>query len=338
MIQPSISIIVPVYNVEPYVEDSIRSVMRQTYEGPMECIIVDDCGTDNSMDIVEKLVADYNGPISFNILHHEHNRGLSAARNTGMDVAKGGYLFFLDSDDELSDDCIEILTEPLKTECFDVVMGNVRCFKTLSSGEKESIKNHLELSISKDMPLDSSMMMRTIYQWKNMTAWNRLFRTYFIRQNHLHFKEGLLYEDQLWSFQIACLASSFYVSSNITYHYRWREGSIAHPYDNQKYIKNLQIAIKEMSHFVYNFHIKKEGVWEVLKMFFTAILKNHSTSISEYVSTYKEFRPYVKVPIKYLVIVLFSRPKVFLYDLHFMMPQSIAPYWQYIIMYILHKI
>ena len=94
MNQPSISIIVPVYNVEPYVEECIHSVMRQTYTGPMECIVVDDCGTDNSMAVVEGLIANYKGPISFKVLHHKHNRGLSAARNTGMDAATGDYYFF----------------------------------------------------------------------------------------------------------------------------------------------------------------------------------------------------------------------------------------------------
>ncbi len=76
MNKPSVSIIVPVYNVAPYVEDSIRSVMRQTYDGKMECIVVDDCGTDDSMSIEEKVIEDYNGPITFKILRHTHNRGL----------------------------------------------------------------------------------------------------------------------------------------------------------------------------------------------------------------------------------------------------------------------
>jgi glycosyltransferase involved in cell wall biosynthesis len=73
--------------------------MRQTYEGDIECIVVDDCGTDGSMGIVNKLILEYNGPIMFKILHHTHNRGLSAARNTGISNASGDYLLFLDSDD-----------------------------------------------------------------------------------------------------------------------------------------------------------------------------------------------------------------------------------------------
>ena len=120
-----VSIIIPVYNVGDYIEDCLRSVIRQVYSGDIECIIVDDCGTDNSIALAERLMASYKGPIQFIILHHQHNRGLSAARNTGIDVAQGDYIFFLDSDDELTDDSIATLTKPLETERYDVVLGFV---------------------------------------------------------------------------------------------------------------------------------------------------------------------------------------------------------------------
>ena len=92
MMCPIVSIVIPVYNVEPYITDCLQSVMYQTYTGPLECILVDDCGTDKSIEVAEKLIAEYDGPIEFKVLHHEHNRGLSAARNTGMDLAKGDYV------------------------------------------------------------------------------------------------------------------------------------------------------------------------------------------------------------------------------------------------------
>ena len=336
MNQPSVSIIVPIYNVEQYVEDCICSVMRQTYDGPIECILVDDCGTDNSMVVVDRIISEYHGPISFKILRHDNNRGLSAARNTGMDAASGDYYFFLDSDDELTDDCIEKLTKPLETEWYDVVIGNVQCYKIFPSGQQESIKSHLELPINNDMQLDFQIRMRMIYRWKNMTAWNRLFRSGFIRQYHLQFKEGLLYEDQLWSFQLACLASSFYVMNHITYHYKLREGSISFPHNMQKYIKNLQIIIKEMSLFVDNYHIDKKDIFGVFKLFFTKILNYHSTSISDYVSTYKKNRPFFKVSIKHIIYMNGFHINAILHDLHFIMPAFIAPYLQYLIYKIEH--
>ena len=119
-----ITIVIPVYNVESYISDCLQSVMRQTYKGPLECILVDDCGTDKSIEIAQNMIAEYNGPIEFKVLHHEHNRGVSAARNTGIDAAKGDYVCFLDSDDWISDDCIEKLAQPLQNEVFDIVIGD----------------------------------------------------------------------------------------------------------------------------------------------------------------------------------------------------------------------
>lgn len=120
-----VSVIIPVYNVEPYIAACIQTVMRQTYQGELECILVDDCGTDNSMEIAEKLISDYQGPIEFRILHHEHNRGLSAARNTGTAASKGDYIYFLDSDDEISPNCIELMANVvLKHPQVEVVQGD----------------------------------------------------------------------------------------------------------------------------------------------------------------------------------------------------------------------
>ena len=102
-----VSIIIPVFNVEQYIADSLSSVVSQTMQDDVECIIVDDCGNDNSMDVVDKFVDAYRGAIKFSIIHHNHNKGLSAARNSGINVAKGEYAYFLDSDDTMTKDSRE---------------------------------------------------------------------------------------------------------------------------------------------------------------------------------------------------------------------------------------
>ena len=96
-----VSIIIPVYNVSLYIERCIKSVMSQTYQD-IECILVNDATPDDSIAIAERLIADYNGTIQFRILNHEHNKGQSTARNTGIDASTGDYLYFLDSDDEIT--------------------------------------------------------------------------------------------------------------------------------------------------------------------------------------------------------------------------------------------
>ena len=186
MDKPLISIIVPVYNVAPYVEDCIRSVMRQTYDGKMECIVVDDCGTDDSMAIALRLIAEYSGPITFKVLHHTNNRGLSAARNTGMETAIGDYLFFLDSDDELTDDCIDKLVDPVNKEWYDIVLGDLEILG--------SVKPYLNLKLklpNKTILRGKDIINSYRIKW-NMMAQNKLYRTGFIRDSHLSFLEGLV--------------------------------------------------------------------------------------------------------------------------------------------------
>ena len=222
MNQPSVSIIVPVYNVEPYVEDCIRSVMRQTYTGPMECIVVDDCGTDNSIEVVEKLIAEYDGPISFKILHHEHNRGLSAARNTGMDEANGEYLFFLDSDDWLSDDCIEKLISPIISDpAIEIVQGN-----TIRVPEKRF--DTFPIKILLEHVCSNSEVRSSFFQKAQFIVyvWNKLISRSVIKMNNLKFQEGLLWEDALWHFMLQKYINNVFFVFDITYYYRRRPNSI----------------------------------------------------------------------------------------------------------------
>ena len=127
-----VSVIIPVYQVTDYVERCLKSVMSQTYTD-IECIIVDDKTQDDSIEKCERLIEVYNnnlkldgkGRIRFKILHHEVNRGLSAARNTGTQAATGEYLYYLDSDDYISADCIETLIAPFKEHAsLEMVQGN----------------------------------------------------------------------------------------------------------------------------------------------------------------------------------------------------------------------
>ena len=156
-----ISIIVPVYNVERYICECFESIAAQTYEGELECIFVDDCGQDDSIALLEQLIASYSGPIQFSILHHEHNRGLSAARNTGIEHATGDYVYFLDSDDCITPDCIEKLSALAKKyKGIDVVQG--------------STKSHLEVL---------SLKGKKVPEYTDDFKWIRthfLYRTFFL--------------------------------------------------------------------------------------------------------------------------------------------------------------
>ena len=226
---PKISIIIPVYNVEEYIADCLQSVMRQTYKGEIECILVDDCGEDNSIAIAEQLIADYTGPIKFLVLHHEHNRGLSAARNTGTDAATGDYIYYLDSDDYISDDCIDKMVVLLKKREYDVVIGN---YETFGDYQVQSLLFETQKELKGNKLIFNELAERRL----PATAWNKLCKLSFLKEHGIDFLEGQLHEDDPWTYKICITAEQIAILHDVTYYYRHRGNSIV--YDSR--IKSKQ--------------------------------------------------------------------------------------------------
>ncbi len=214
-----ISIVIPVYKVEEYIERCIQSVISQDYQGDLECLLIDDCTPDNSCAIIGNILDKYDGPIKFRLLHHEKNRGLSAARNTGIDNAQGDYIYFLDSDDYITADCISRLAAPLVERNYDIVIGN---YSVIGSDEDFPTFRLGDTSLNNNNDIIESY---TRYDWY-MMAWNKLCNVSFIKKHALYFKEGLIHEDELWSFQFACRANSLRSVHASTYYYCIREESI----------------------------------------------------------------------------------------------------------------
>lgn len=215
-----ISIIIPIYNVEPYVEKCLQSVANQTFNGEMECLLIDDCGQDKSMTIAQRFVEDYNGSIKFRILHHNNNRGLSAARNTGLDHAKGEWIYFLDSDDWIIPECIKLMYECIeKHPDTELVHAGA---KATWKHEYMSLENRTDLpEYSNNKEWISQILFRT---W--VTAWNNLIKKDFINKHHLRFIEGMKHEDEIWTFDLSLTSPILSFCFIDTYTYVWREDSI----------------------------------------------------------------------------------------------------------------
>ena len=221
----TISLIIPVYNVSKYIERCMKSVIKQTYNH-FECILVDDASPDDSIAICERMIAAYDGPIQFRILHHQQNRGLSAARNTGIDAATGDYILFIDSDDIISNDCVEKLMAPVLKDCsIEMVAGEYLRFSDkglpeshLKSWEhQEDLKTHEAV---RDLYFDTERHLQP-------AVWNRLTSRTFINQHQLRFKEGQIWEDALWTFFEMKYLSHIYIIPDITYYYYHRLDSIS---------------------------------------------------------------------------------------------------------------
>lgn len=211
-----ISIIIPVYQVEKYIERCIRSVMCQQGEISMECILVNDCSPDDSMVIAEQLIKDYSGKVQFKIVKHEKNSGLSVARNTGMRKATGKYLFFLDSDDYITSDCIQKLVDVVNEYPeVQVVKGN-------HEGRTQINMTRIPLGNIENDRLLELLYMGVI----PVMAWNTLIKRTLVEQWNLSFKQGLVYEDNLWTVQLFRHTESFLFVPKVTYHYEENPDSI----------------------------------------------------------------------------------------------------------------
>jgi len=192
--QMLVSIIIPLYNKEQYFERCFNSVAKQTYKN-IECIIVEDCSTDNSLKLAEHLVRNYVGNIKFVLIKHEFNIGLSAARNTGINNSNGEYVYFLDSDDEITDNCISSLVMLVeKYPDIDIVQGNMYQYPR---AEKDiyDIKGKLPEFIRGNLEIKKCYFNRL-----PVNAVNKLIRKKFITQNYLYFRNKLIHEDEHWYF------------------------------------------------------------------------------------------------------------------------------------------
>lgn len=244
-----ISVIIPVYNVEPYVAECIKSVMAQknVEDVNVECLIVDDCGTDNSMEVVRETLRDYTGAIKFRIITRDTNGGLSAARNSGIREAKGEYLYFLDSDDLITPDCLltfwkQVLLHP----GVDLVYGDL-----LLLGESRTTKQPLLL---KDLDLsDYSAKLekvRQAYFKLPIAACNKLINRGWLQSRGLYFTEKIIHEDVEWTIRAYTRVRSYALNSvsDPTYLYRQRPCSIMSStsrYQKDQYMSNLFCSVYE---------------------------------------------------------------------------------------------
>ena len=247
---PSVSVVVPVYNMAPFVERCILSVMHQSFPAN-ECIIVDDASTDDGIARCKQLINKYNGPTHFFILSHDHNRGLSAARNTGTDAATSEYVYYLDSDDEITSDCLEKLVSPV-LDTIEMVLGEYNTDYTAMLKWKwrgTQMRSHFT-----PIGLDKLDSNEEICSWyyslkgsKPDQVWNKLLRLSFIRKNKLYNEEGLLYEDLLWTNKmLRCIEHVAFIH-DVTYIHHRRPGSIMTDRKKDEYIQHHGYIFKEIA-------------------------------------------------------------------------------------------
>ena len=205
--EPLISVIVPVYKVEQYLDECVQSIINQTYKN-LEIILVDD----GSPDRCPEMCDEYARQDSRIKVIHKKNAGQSSARNAGIDFSHGEWIYFIDSDDWIELNCIELLLKKAIETGVELVEGNGTGM--FGYGLTKPIK-------------DNKLLLKAFYSNKiHIEAWNRLIKSSVIKNNQLHFLEGLVYEDVPWGFSLASVANSIASVEQKTYNYRYRSDSI----------------------------------------------------------------------------------------------------------------
>ncbi len=217
MPEPLVSVIIPVYNVLPYLREALDSVINQTYQN-LEIIIVDDGSTDGSGAVCDE----YRTDPRVKVIHQE-NRGLSGARNTGLDLMTGEYVSFLDSDDAFRSDAIEYFLNVLTRENADMVTCGCEVYET--EGPLNGARRRYCVIPDRNTVLATREALVAILEGRYIvSAWNKFYRKTVWEQ--IRFPEGCIYEDVLVAPSVAEQCERIAVISQALIRYRKRSGSI----------------------------------------------------------------------------------------------------------------
>ena len=216
--QPRLSIIIPFYNVEQFIAQCLDSVYNQDIpEEDYEVICVDDCSPDNSIAIVEHYAKKHANLV---IVRNALNRKLGGARNAGMDVARGKYIWFIDSDDFIIPNILGEFLSISESDDLDVLHFNYA----------EYPKDVVNIKLQSDTSVITgpSMFFSSGFLWGHdlVTAWRKLYRRQFLLDNHIHFAEHIMYEDNDYAILVFAYAERVKHVITKAYYYRNNPESI----------------------------------------------------------------------------------------------------------------
>ncbi len=229
-----ISVIIPCYNVEKYIDRCMRSLISQTIDPDcLEIILVNDASGDNTIDKLMDWEKQY--PDRLIVVDCEENSGCGGARNAGIQYASAEYLFFVDADDWLEDDALELLYNCSDNEAYDIVSGKMIFDRTESENDMREIKQY-EKAYRSDQTYHAKKQ-GDLFIWDNRhikegnvggmpTSVGALYRRKLIMDNQLFFPEKVDYEDNYWRDTLKVYFSNMYIMDKVIYHYCYNGESI----------------------------------------------------------------------------------------------------------------
>ncbi|WP_343243483.1 CDP-glycerol glycerophosphotransferase family protein [Streptomyces sp. SID8499] len=219
MSKPRISVIVPIYQVQSFLPECLDSILEQSF-GDIEVIAVNDCSPDRCGEIVDEYAK---ADDRVRALHLPENVGLGRARNAGMEIARGDYLFFLDSDDTLTPGSLQLIADRLaQTSDPDVLIFDYA--RTFWWGGVT--RNSLASVFQSEGPEVFTAKQRPEFLTLLMVVWNKVYRRDFVEERGFQFPPGY-YEDTPWTFPVLMSAGRIAALDHVVVHYRQRrQGNI----------------------------------------------------------------------------------------------------------------
>ena len=245
-----VTIGIPVYNSADYIEKTMLSALSQTFLN-IEFIIVDDCGTDGSIDIVYKLQQLHPRGNALRILHNESNRGVGFSRNRIIDEAQGRFLYFLDSDDLIEPGTIQKLYDVIINNNAQVVYGSYEIVDAINNGSNQVYrKPRMSFSCEDEFAKYAFENIRVFH----VSACNQLIDISFLRGSGVRFPDVSYWEDMAFTTELVTKVSCSVLLPDITYHYIAHDNSLSH-YQDRSIIKKSELLanisvlnkLKEMS-------------------------------------------------------------------------------------------
>ena len=274
-----ISVIIPIYNAEGYLSECLDSVINQTYKS-LEIICVNDCSTDKSLKILEEYAKKDNRIIVHN---QEQTGGASYARNIGIDISTGNYIYFIDSDDWIDSDYLEKMVSAIEKMGCDVVAN--KNILTEFPDFSQSYKHPSE----KDIPVNSYIDTNSNVQNMVWAVWNKIYKSSFIKNNNIKFPVGYIVEDIFFHYATFAATDKLYYIAGPYYHYRHRVDSISTTQDDVG-VNNIKVLSLIYDYFAENNLLEKN--MKIYSTFSWYCIKNKQI--------YDEYKKYFCKVIKYL--------------------------------------
>lgn len=248
-----VTIGMPVFQGVDYINRSLESALNQTYDS-IEFLIIDDGSLDGSVDIVKQLIRSHPKGEHIHLITHTSNMGVSFSRNEIIDKTQGDYLYFLDSDDVISNDTILLMMENIRKYDAEIVFGSYEKIET--TGER-NIYQYPSLQLLEKDALANFAYRK--YAGIQASSCNYMVKTSILRENHLRFIDTNYWEDLVFTFDLVTYISRAVLLPNITYSYLCRDNSLSH-YQQRKNISKEEIMknvyaieyLKKTSFLLYN--------------------------------------------------------------------------------------